>query len=786
MKRLLIILLSIIILVALSATWHLSRKFPVREGNIALTGLTAPVVIRYDAHGVPHLKAQNQTDLYRAFGYVHAQDRLFQMEILRRLSRGELAEILGPDLVPIDRMFRTLRIREFANNYAKKLDKNSPEVQLLQVYLDGINQFQANNPRPLEFEVLGIDPRPFTVEDTIAVAGYLAFSFANGFKTEPSLTYIRDQLGAEYLDIFDMDFTKYAGTASAHSNIDWQHFSQLAYLSNQRLIELGLPQFEGSNAWVIAGDKTASGKPHLAGDPHITFATPAVWYEASLQAPDFELYGFHSALVPFALLGHNHEFGWSLTMFQNDDIDFIAETANPENPQQTLYHGEWVDIQSQQDSIAVKGQEPVLLELRRTPYGPIINDAISGWENSSPISMWWALTETENPLLTAIYQLNRANTVEKAAHAASNIHAPGLNIVWANAQGDIAWWAAGAIPIRPEGVNSLMVLDAAKGEAEKLGIYDFSYNPQSVNPANGFIVSANYQTESPKGIAIAGYYNLRDRGEQISRTLQQADKKWQIADSQALQLVTQTAYAQRVLKPLQSELSAAANNPQEQQLVANLFTWQGDYPLDSVSATLYSEFIQQLLEHSLKPKLGDAMFNTLMHTHAIDSAIPNLTANPDSAWWSSTNTRAEAVKLAWKATITHLTELYGTDPNKWTWGKAHSVSYKHPLGNKAPLDKIFDVGPFPAAGSREVPNNQAQAPSLAPWKVVYGPSTRRVIDFAQAEKAQGIIPVGQSGVLFDKHYADQAQDYLQGKYRPLHLAEPDIKANTQSVLILHP
>ncbi|MFT0213077.1 penicillin acylase family protein [Pseudomonas sp. F1_0610] len=786
MKRLFYVFTALVLIIAAAVTFHLRSKFPQREGSLVLAGLSALVTVNYDQRGIPHIQAQNELDMYRALGYVQAQDRLFQMEMLRRLSRGQLAEILGPDLVPIDRVFRTLRVNQFAQQYSRKLDLNSPEVKALQAYLDGINSFQDNNSRPLEFEILGIEPRPFTIEDTIAAAGYLAFSFANAFKTEPSLTYIRDELGPEYLAIFDFNFEQADVDLQATNRIDWAAFNQLAYLTNQRIMELGLPQFEGSNAWVIAGNKTASGKPLLAGDPHISFSTPAVWYEASLKTPDFELYGFHAALIPFALLGHNQEFGWSLTMFQNDDIDFIAQTRNPDNPDQVRVNQQWVNIEHARDEINVKGQAPVILDLASTPYGPIINPAIKGWEDKTPISMWWALTETDNPLLSAIYQLNRANTVDKAEQAVQQIHSPGLNVVWANAQGDIAWWAAGALPIRPEGVNSLFILNADKGEAEKFGIYDFSYNPKAINPAQGYIVSANYQTASPKGIEIPGYYNVKERGLALDKALRQPNKQWTNEDSKALQLMVKTDHAARTLQPLLQELADAAQSTQEQQLIASLSQWQGEFQLDSVNATLYYSFLHQLLENTLKPALGAEVFNSLMHSHNIDNAIPNLTANKDSIWWQSQGSRANAVKLAWQQSIVHLTQLYGSDPQQWAWSKVNSVSHKHPLGHKAPLDKIFDVGPFPTAGSRELPNNQAQTPSLAPWKVVYGPSTRRVIDFAQADQAQAVIPVGQSGVLFDKHYNDQAQDYLQGKYRAMWLKDSDIASNTQSTLTLIP
>ena len=203
----------------------------------------------------------------------------------------------------------------------------------------------------------------------------------------------------------------------------------------------------------MSGSRTASGKPLLAGDPHIRFAAPAVWYEAQLSYPGFELYGHHQALNPVASLGHNSDFGWSITMFQNDDLDLIAEKLNPDNPNQVWYRGQWVELQSRAEQIEVKGGEPVSLTLRRSPHGPIINDALGATAGKTPIAMWWAFLETENPILDAFYQLNRADSLSKARAAAEKIQAPGLNVVWANTNGDIGWWAAAQLPLRPVGVN---------------------------------------------------------------------------------------------------------------------------------------------------------------------------------------------------------------------------------------------------------------------------------------------------------------------------------------------
>ncbi|MFV0932883.1 penicillin acylase family protein [Pseudomonas jessenii] len=794
MKRSLTALALLIVVLASGAGWYLYSKQPSRQGMVELQHLQGSVTVRYDERGIPHIRADNETDLYRALGYVHAQDRLFQMEVLRRLARGELAEVLGPKLLDTDKLMRSLRIRERAETYLANLDKQSPSFIAMQAYLDGINQYQDSHAKPVEFEVLGIPKRPFTAQDTISIAGYMAYSFAAAFRTEPLLTFVRDQLGPQYLNIFDLDWQPKGvlnGTGTTLASADWKDLNALARLSEQALADNGLPQFEGSNAWVVAGSRTQSGKPLLAGDPHIRFSAPSVWYEAQLSAPGFELYGHYQALMPFASLGMNHDFGWSITMFQNDDLDLIAEKVNPDNPNQVWYRGKWVDMTTSEQQIAVKGQAPVTLVLRQSPHGPIVNDALGSGVGKTPIAMWWAFLESQNPILEGFYQLNRADTLAKARGAAAKIQAPGLNVVWANAKGDIGWWAAAQLPKRPAGVRPWFILDGSTAEADKDGFYPFSANPQEENPARGYIVSANFQPVSPTGMEIPGYYNLADRGQQLNRQLSDKAIKWDLENSQKLQLGTTTAYGPRLLAPLLPVLREVVSDPAELKLVEQLAQWKGDYPLDSTSATLFNQFLFNLTDATMRDELGNDFFETLLSTRVIDAALPRLAASADSPWWDNRSTldketRADTVKAAWQASLAHLKSTLGADASQWQWGSAHTLTHGHPLGQQKPLDLFFNVGPFAAPGSHEVPNNLSAKIGPAPWPVTYGPSTRRLIDFADPAHSLTINPVGQSGVLFDSHYDDQAEAYVEGMYFQAHLNEEEVTANTRSTLKLLP
>ena len=788
-----LVLLGLVVLALAGAAWHVQRKLPQRSGSLPLANLQAAVEVRYDDRGVPHIRAGSEADLYRALGYVHAQDRLFQMELMRRLARGELAEVLGPKLVNTDRLFRTLGLRAHADAYARRMDKSSPGYRALDAYLDGVNQFQASRPAPLEFEVLGIPKRPFTPQDTIAVAGYLAYTFAAALRTEPAMSHVRDKLGPEYLKVFDLDWHAQGvdrpGFVAALREGDWRVLERVAQISQQALADAGVPPFIGSNAWAVSGRLTASGKPLLAGDPHIGFSTPSVWYEAHLQSPGFELYGHHMGLVPLALLGHNPRFGWSMTMFQNDDMDLIVEKANPDNAQQVWHQGRWVDLQVREETIAVKGEAPVVLKLRRSPHGPIITDAFPDNFGMTPVALWWTFLETENPILDAFHQLNRADTLDKARAAAGLIHAPGLNIVWANATGDVAWWAAARLPIRPEGVNPSFLLDGSKPEADKPGWRPFSENPQEENPARGYVLSANHQPASQ--VPVPGYYHLPDRVQQINSHLVDSTRKWDTRNTQPLQLDDRSGYGPRMLKDLGPVLRSVVTAPEELPILEQLLAWNGRHDTDSVSATVFTQLLYEVARAAMADEMGTVGFKNLLGARSLDIALPRLVADAASPWWDDRSskaieTRADSVRKAWQTTLAHLRKTFGPDSPGWTWGRAHTLTHPHPLGQVKPLDKLFNVGPFPAPGGREIPNAMGQSIGPAPWAVNYGPSTRRIIDFADATQALGINPVGQSGVWPDTHYRDQAEAHVRGQYQRQWLAEADIAVHTRGTLTLSP
>ena len=794
LKILLTSLIVVVLIIAAIAVFYLNSKQPQRSGELKLPGLGHEVEVHFDKWAIPHIYAQNEKDAYHTLGYIHAQERLFHMEVLRRLAKGQLAEILGPKLVSTDTLFRTLRLKQFGQEYVQHQDLTSTAWVVAKAYIDGINHFIKTGPTPIEFEILRIPKTPYTLADTVSLSGYMSYSFAAGFKTDPILTIVRDKLGENYLK--DMGYRLVERPPLKLLTGTQQSLQEIAGLVadiEAKYSPLGF--FEGSNAWVVSGSKTKSGKPVFAGDPHIAFSCPSVWYEAHIVTPGFELYGHYLSGNPFALLGMNRKIAWTLTMFQNDDVDMFREKANPENPDQVWSDGKWVDLQIETETIKVKGQDDIQLKVRRSKHGPILNDAVKGLKDEKePVALWWAFHDFDNDMGTGYYGLAHANDAFEAREAVRVLKAPGLNFVLADAKGNIAWWATGAVPIRPAHVDPNFILDGSSGKDEYLGIYDFDKNPQMINPSSGIIVSANHQPQDFGTGVVPGYYNLDNRAKRIEHLLGEKESGWTAEDMKAIQLDTRSNYCLRVrdgeVRVL--ETTAAVNKDSLSSRAFEFFkAWNGDHLLESIGPTIFHTLHYNLAEMIYKDELGEDLFKAFLRTRLPDRSIEKIVDLKHSPWWDNVKTekketRKDILGAAWLKTLSHLQNLAGSDPAAWHWEKVHTVEYVHAIGRQKPFDKIFNIGPFKAEGSRDVPNYLGFRLTSAPHMITIGPSTRRIVDFAEPENSLGINPTGQSGYFFNENYADQAKMYIAGRYRRHLIDREEILDAKVSTLILNP
>ncbi|MFS4455638.1 penicillin acylase family protein [Maribacter sp. 2304DJ31-5] len=783
---------------------------PEYNGEKELLYLNAQVKVYYDDYGVPHIYGDNERDAFRALGYVHAQDRLWQMELLRRIAAGELSEVFGKDLIGTDKFFLSIGIDDASAQTVAQIDQNSEAVQLAGAYLDGINQFIAEGPTPIEFYLTGIEKKDFTLKDIYNTMGYMAFSFAMAHKTDPLLTNIKDKLGPEYLKdlaVFsDAETEKIKNytpiptdtlgnsipTDTLGNSIPTDTLgNSITAVVADALRKLDLPLFQGSNSWVLAPEKTKNGKVIFANDPHIGFSQPSVWYEAHLETPAYSKYGYHIAGIPFPILGHNRKLAYGMTMFENDDVDFYYEETNPKNENQYKTDQGWKSYETVTKKIKVKDSDTVSFSFKKTLRGPVLNGIANQITGERPVAMTWVYTQMENKVIDALFEMAHAENLTEFKMALPKVHAPGLNIMYGDARGNIAWFATAQLYEIPDSVSTKLIFDRGEDFPIARKLLDFSENPQAINPPWRYVYSANNQPDSIAGMLYPGYYLPENRAKRIVALLEPKDD-WGILDVQEMMTDVTSTVNRDVVADLSKLLEVSKLNDKELKTLDALASWKGDYPLDSCEAVIFSRWMYYFLEHTFKDELGGEQFEQFLETHFHKRLIAPLVQRPNSVWWDNVTTpgtvetRTQIVSEAFSRTMKSLEEDFGADTDQWTWDKVHTLEHPHPIGQVATLRSFFNVGPFPVHGTREVINNMYfDYNAKGFYETVTGPSTRRVVDFSDVENSMSILPTGQSGNPLSKYYKDQAELYVQGKFRKMMMNREEIQ-KSKEILIFSP
>ncbi|MFS4415605.1 penicillin acylase family protein [Maribacter sp. 2307ULW6-5] len=763
------------------------------SGEKTLSSLAAPVEVYHDAYGIPHIYAQEEADAFRALGYLHAQERLWQMELLRRIATGRLSEVFGPDLLETDKFMLTLGIDDATVATVARVDRNSPGVRLTEAYLDGVNQFVAVGYTPVEYHLTGLEKTPFALKDVYNTLGYMAFSFAMAHKTDPLLTQIKEEWGADYLKDLethsseDLEWIKTHDPAKARDTLG----NSVAGLVHKALGPLGIPLFEGSNSWVLAPEKTKNGKVIFTNDPHIGFAQPSVWFEAHLETPTYHKYGYHLGGIPFPLLGHSRQLAYGMTMFQNDDVNFYYEDVHPQDTNKYRWGGAWKTFETVSKTIAVKDGEDVAFSYKKSEHGPILNGIARQVTGERPVAMSWVYTQKENQVMDALYELSHAQDLSSFQKALPKVHAPGLNIMYGDAEGNVGWFATAALYRIPDSVNTKLVFEPGQGLPLQKDWLPFSANPKAVNPPWHYVYSANNQPDSIAGMLYPGYYLPENRGRRIVELLEPKNN-WDLEATKTM-LTDVSSSVNREVATNFSKLMDVADLTENQLLsLDTLALWDGNYPLGSVAATLFTRWEYRVLENTFADEMGKTKFEQFLGTHFQKRVIAPMSGKPESVWWDNSNTpdsvetQKGIVQTSFLEAIASLEQEFGPDLAQWTWDKVHTLEHPHPIGQVAALRGFFNVGPFPIHGTREVINNMAfNFDGTGHYKTSSGPSTRRIVDFSDVENGYSILPTGQSGNPFSKHYKDQAALYNAGGYRKMMMNEAEIK-NASELLIFKP
>lgn len=603
------------------------------------------------------------------------------------------------------------------------------------------------------------------------------------------LTEVKEKLGLAYFK--ELNGATFDNLTVIKNGTKPELKATFAKAINTLLEKLPVSPFIGSNSWVIGADKTKNGKVIFANDPHIAFSQPSVWYQSHIKTPSYEMYGFNLALTPFPLLGHNKNYAYGLTMFENDDIDFYYEQNNPDNALEYKTPVGYKKYKLINKKIKVKGDKDTTYQVKVSKHGPIMNGLIEFLDDSRPIAMQWIYTKLNNELLDLSYKMSHANSLSDFKKGARKLHAPGLNIMYGDAKNNIAWFASGKLYKYRDSLNTKLILDGASGKDEILSYLDFEENPQSINPKNNYVYSANNQPDSIAGMLYPGYYLPENRARRIENLL---DAKNDFTKKDVAKMIydVTSVTAPEIISHLIKSIDKSKFSPSEKKALQILKTWNGLFAKESVAPVVYNRVWYEFVKNTFKDEMGVAL-EQFVSTPLEEKVVASLVKREKSVWWDDVTTKdkketkQEIVTKSFKNAILFLQGQLGENVYDWRWERVASVEYEHAIGKAGGLlRKLFNVGPFETVGGDQVINNQIyKIDSTGYYKITAGPSTRRVIDFSDVENSIAIVPTGQSGNVFSTYYKDQTQRYLDGEFVKMKLNEKEIK-KTENILIFLP
>lgn len=763
------------------------------DGEIEIQHLSAKVGVVRDQFGIPHISAQNTKDGFRALGFVIASERLFQMEMQRRMANGELAELFGKKMLASDKLFRTIGLR---SNMALMLEHKTQNKTLdlnmwgeIEAFYDGVNQFQNTQNLPLEFKLLGIKPRPFSALDGYALIGLMSFNFGVATSQDPLMSKLRARLGAELSDELRNELTPSETNKVEKEKIALKTKrivdSDLHYPVDQILAGLeGFSLFEGSNGWLVSAKRSASGFPILANDPHISYTHPGVWFEAHLKTPDYETYGHFLSVLPFPVLSHNRERGWGLTMSLVDDMDLYREKLNPKF-KTYLYKGQEISYRERLEVIKVKGQKNTEIVVISTQHGPIMDEVFTSAEDKS-IALKWAFNGLDNDPLNALYKMGRAKNMEEFKAGVAIGKAPGLNVLYADKK-NIGWWIFGEVANKSTHTATDFILDGSSGLDEYSSILSFDQKPHLENPASGIIVSANARPVGtpPTPLDLRGDWQSDDRYKSLTAILSQKEI-WSVDEFKEIQGLSLNLENKLILNELlkTTDFENLWKKERATTYLDILKKWNFVSDVDSIAPSLYYTWCREISKILLKD-LSAEEYETFSKLPNNWNFFKRVVLNSQSSWWKKFD-RKRVFTDAFNNSIESLRQSLGEDSRNWAWGHLHTIEFVHPIGKRKPFDKIFNIGPIEMSGATNEINNQKSVGNLDGFKIKAGPSTRRIIDYKNPERAWGILPVGNSGHLLSPFYKDQLKLFTKGLYREEWLDEKDIELHKTHELRLMP
>ena len=721
------ILIAAVLIGALgTAYWFLWRPLPQTSGQI-VAPISDRVTVTRDGHGSPDISARNEPDLLFTQGYTTAQDRLWQMDGLRRFAAGDLAEIVGPGALESDRESRRLRMRRIAEDAYTTMPARDREQFV--AYTRGVNNFiQTHRTRlPFEFAILGYDPRPWSVVDSILICLYM---YRNLTTTFPEKIVKRNLLK-------DGDAEKV-------------HFLFPTRGGNE--IVPGGDVQPGSNAWALSGRFSVTGKPLLSNDMHLEYSIPGIWFTVSLRMPGMHVAGVSLPGVPGVIVGHNDRIAWGITNLHFDVQDLYAERIDMQNGRY-LFRGKIEQARAEREIIFVKGKRPVDQRQWITRHGPVIAENLAlRWTASEP-GMF------EFPF----FEVNQARNWEEVTKALSRLPGPGQNVVYADRDGNIGYHASGKLPVRRNYIGDVPV-DGSTGGNEWDGYIPFEKLPSAFNPPSGMIVTSNQNPFPTKyEFTVTGTFATPYRSRQV-RDMVLAGKRLTPQDNLRIQ---KDVYSDLSLELARALVGACDKREVRDadllSAVALLRPWNGQMDKDEAApfiVTLAFQYLRKAAADVASPGNGP-----IYETQMAPAPIARLLRERPKGWFRDYD---EVLVRCLLDAIKEGRRMQGSVLSKWFYGKYLQLSINHPVGHQIPLaNPYFDIGPVPMSGG---PTTVKQTTRRL------GPSERFNADLSNWDHSLLNLPVGESGHVLSRHYRDQWNAYYSGTSFPMLFDRPEVKS----------
>jgi penicillin amidase len=758
--------------------YQLRGSLPQVEGTAKLAGLTTAVEVLRDEHGVPHLFGADIRDLARAMGYTHAQDRLFQMELSRRFGSGRLAEIFGAAALPSDRVARRMGLASAAR---MELERMAPEArEVLEAYASGVNAYlTANADRlPPELRLLDLSPAPWEAADSLTIGKSMSHFLSYNGRVEM----LRGNLAAA---VGLQDAYRLTGLAAPPEAVPTSSLEgaavRVAALDETSPARTGI--YPGaSNAWVVGSEKSATGRPLLASDPHLGLSMPSVWYEIHLSGGGYDVAGASLPGVPLVLIGRNRRIAWGITALLADVQDLYLETPNPENPRQYAAPDGFRDLEIVTETIPVKDSAPVSEEVRVSRHGVVVGETKDG---RLLAQRWDALWSGDH--FQALLALNRAGSWEEFTSSLRTWASPPLAFLYADVEGNIGFFPAGEIPVRTASDGTIPV-DGATDAYEWQGTIPHELKPMIFNPEEGLLVSANHAILPPDTPYPLGADTLAPNRANRIRELLRTIPKSRLEDFARIQddrYDSSTAAVLRVaigLKPTEGMAVAA---------IEKLRAWNGQMT-DGPAPAIYQALYQRLIENTFQDEIGDELFPSFLDFLELghSGGLYAVLEDPASTYWDDratpdVETRDKIFLASLSEAVELLSSRQGSDVNGWDWRTLHGVPFDHPMGAREPLGWLFSRGPVPFGGSTYTVAN-AVVSLRTPFATPLGTSFRFLADLSDPDQSRSVVPTGASGHPLSPYYFDQNAEWLEGRSHPLPLERGTLEASPHGKLTLQP